>query len=105
MANTIAAPRIDGRLRAFIAAAPVDASPAEVTRQVGDLAWTLGLTRPSYQRVRVLLADRRPRRGAVSTSAPGVIHYVVKAIETLYEYPGPGLASWYESYRRGGATL
>lgn len=73
-----------------------------MTRQVGDLAWALGLPRPSYQRVRLLLAERRPRRGAVSTRGPGALHYVSKTLDVLYQYPGPGLANWYLRYSRGG---
>lgn len=69
---------------------------------MGELAWALGLTRPSYQRVRVLLADSRPGRRVVSTPAPGVAHYVVRALGALYEYPGPGLEGWYRGYIRGG---
>ena len=72
---------------------------AEVTRLVGDLAWELGLPRPSYQRVRMLLAERRPRGGGVSTrGARGVARFVVEALDVLYEYPGPGLRKWYLRY-------
>jgi hypothetical protein len=60
------------------------------------------LTRPSYQRVRVLLADRHPSGGAVSTPAPGVLHFVLRALDVLYDYPGPGLGKWHLAYKRGG---
>ena len=97
--STTFAPRIDDRLLAFIAGSPTRESPAEVTRQVGDLAWELGLPRPSYERVRLLLAVRRPRGGAVTTRKTDVARFVLKAIGTLYEYPAPGLRKWYlESY-------
>jgi hypothetical protein len=70
-----------------------------VTRLVGDLAWELGLPRPSYQRVRQLLTERRPRGGAVSTSrALGVARFVVNVLDHLYEYPAPGLRKWYLGY-------
>jgi hypothetical protein len=69
-----------------------------MTRLVGDLAWELGLPRPSYQRVRLLLAARRPRGGAVSTRKSDVARFVVKALEVLYEYPAPGLRKWYLGY-------
>ena len=88
-------------MRAFIASAPAGASAAEVTRQVGDLAWSLGLTRPSYQRVRLLLAERRPPRRVTATTAPGVAHFAVRAVDFLYEYPGPGLRNWYVGYTHG----
>jgi hypothetical protein len=101
--STVFAPRIDDRLRRFIVRAPAGESAAEVTRQVGDLAWKLGLPRPSYQRVRVLLDERHPVGGAVSTrGAPGVAHFVVKTFDVLYQYPGPGMRDWYRRYTRGG---
>jgi len=93
------APRIDDRLRVFIAGSSPRETAAEVTRLVGDLAWELGLPRPSYQRVRLLLAERRPRRGGVSTSrALGVARFVVNALDQLYAYPAPGMRKWYLGY-------
>ncbi len=64
-----AAPRIDSRL---IAAMERFDQPglamADVHRRVGALAEEIGLTRPSYEQVRVLLHDlrteRRSRAGA-----------------------------------------
>jgi hypothetical protein len=85
-------------LRAYIAGAPATATAADITREVGDLAWELGFPRPSYQRVRLLLGERRRPRGAVSTPAPGLLHYVSKTIDFLYQYPGPGLENWYLRY-------
>jgi hypothetical protein len=99
----VSAPRLDGRLRAFIDRAPPDASAADVTRAVGDLAWSLGLPRPSYQRVRSLLPPRQPVRRTVSTPAPGATHYVIKTLDFLYQYPGPGLRNWYLDYLHGRA--
>jgi hypothetical protein len=37
------------------------ATAAEITRAVGDLAWQEGLRRPSYARVRRLVAEERSR--------------------------------------------
>jgi hypothetical protein len=96
------APRLDGRLRAFIGSAPSDASAAEITRAVGDLAWELGLPRPSYQRVRSLLPPRGSAPRSASTPAPGAAHYVIKTLGFLYQYPGPGLRNWYLGYIHGG---
>jgi hypothetical protein len=99
------APRIDDRLRAFIAGSLPRETAAEVTRQVGDLAWELGLPRPSYQRVRLLLAERRPRGGAVSTRKAEVARFVLKAIDVLYEYPAPGMRKWYLNHIGRGSYL
>ncbi|HEX4526634.1 MAG TPA: hypothetical protein VH108_07830 [Gaiellaceae bacterium] len=99
--GTVAAPRLDERLRRYIAGSPRLATAADVTRGVGDLAWDLGLPRPSYQAVRLFLAlarDRTSASGARQT-APGKI--VLKALDVLYEYPGPGLAGWYRRYLSG----
>jgi hypothetical protein len=100
-----AAPRIDDRLRRFIAGSPFFASPAEVTRTAGDLAWELGLTRPSYQQVRTLLggavSPRPVATGSQTTKGRVVIANVNRALDFLYQYPGPGLADWYSRYKRG----
>jgi hypothetical protein len=94
-----AAPRLDPRLRQYIAGAPFFASPAEVTRAVGDLAWRLGLTRPSYQQVRELMggANRPVAIGDRVQTSKGrlVLHYASKTFDFLYQYPGPGLEKWY----------
>jgi hypothetical protein len=58
-----AAPRLDSRLIAAIARAHDDSVPiAEVNRRVGGLALTLGLTKPSYEQVRVLVHAFRRRQ-------------------------------------------
>lgn len=100
--GTVAAPRLDERLRRFIAGSPRLATAAEVTRASGDLAWDLGLPRPSYQAVRLLLKELRARTGVSSThqTSPGKI--ILKALDVLYEYPGPGLGGWYQRYVHGG---
>jgi hypothetical protein len=41
-------------------------------------------------------------RRTVSTPAPGVAHYVIKTLDFLYQYPGPGLRDWYLDYIHGG---
>ena len=89
----VAAPRIDERLVRFIEGSPIEDSAASITRAVGDLAWQLGLARPSYQQVRILAAGRRARRSRQEIA--------LKVIETMYEYPGPGLAGWYQRWQRG----
>ncbi len=97
--GTAAAPRIDPRLRQFIAGAGFYDSPADVTRAVGELAWTLQLPRPSYQQVRVLMggANRPPLRSEPTQTSPGrlVLSAVGKTFDFLYQYPGPGLENWY----------
>jgi hypothetical protein len=96
------APRIDERLRRLIATAPHEATAAEVTRLAGTLAGTLALPRPSYQQVRVLLKIARsnesdpPRPRFFLTAAQ-----INEVLGFLYEYPGPGLADWYERYKHG----
>ena len=100
-----AAPRIDDRLRRFIAGSGVFDSPADVTRAVGDLAWQLGLPRPSYQQVRELLGGAAPAvsiaTGSQTSKGRMVITNVNRALDFLYQYPGPGLADWYSRYKRG----
>ncbi|HXK13623.1 MAG TPA: hypothetical protein VNH45_03730 [Gaiellaceae bacterium] len=100
--GTTIAPRIDERLRRLIATAPDEATAAEVTRLAGTLAGTLALPRPSYQQVRVLLKTARstetdPVRPRWFLSAA----QINEVLGFLYEYPGPGLADWYERYKHG----
>jgi hypothetical protein len=105
--GTPAAPRIDARLRQYIAGSPASASPAEVTRAVGELAWKLGLTRPSYQQVRELMGGARRAERPVASLPRSTTRVALAGVSTgldfLYQYPGPGLADWYERYKRGGA--
>ena len=100
-----AAPRLDERLRRYIAGADRRATPADVTRAVGDLAWQLGFTRPSYQQVRVLLGRRVVRVGVAAGTPTStgrvVLRMIVRAIDVLYQYPAPGLEDWYRRYARG----
>lgn len=103
--GTPAAPRIDDRLRQFIAGSPLFASPADVTRAVGNLAWELGVPRPSYQQVRELMGGARrvqpPAAGTQTSRGRVVLHNVNRVLDVLYEYPGPGMADWYRRYKRG----
>jgi hypothetical protein len=68
---------------------------------VGELAWNLALPRPSYQQVRLLVRELRDQRDPVVRSSPSTRETVSRIIDTLYEYPAPGLADWYERYKRG----
>ena len=43
--------------------------------------------------MRILAAGRRARRSRQEIA--------LKVIETMYEYPGPGLAGWYQRWQRG----
>jgi hypothetical protein len=65
------APRISHRLIEAVVRLDDQAHPiAETCRRVGAEADRLGLTRPSYQRVRVLVHEsRRIRRGPSTTRA------------------------------------
>jgi hypothetical protein len=65
-----AAPRINRRLLEALVRFDDRLLPiAEIHRRVGEEADRLGLARPSYQRIRVLLhQSRRARRGPTSTS-------------------------------------
>ena len=51
---TAAGPRIDDRLIRLIEQRASKQTAAELTRLVGNAAWTFGLVRPSYQQVRVI---------------------------------------------------
>jgi hypothetical protein len=100
--GTVAAPRIDERLRLFIAGAAPSASAAEITRAAGDLAWRLGLPRPSYQQVRVLVRDAGASPVEDPSAARVALDVAAKVFAFLYQYPGPGLEDWYRRYKRGG---
>ena len=90
----VSAPRIDPRLRYFIAGSAGTASAAEITRAAGELAWSLGLPRPSYEQVRVLVRAAEPVVVAPAP-APSVASTVLtvagSVIDFMYQYPGPGL--------------
>jgi hypothetical protein len=64
--TTRAAPRFGPELRAAIALADDGCPAAEVCRRVGDAAERMGLARPSYEQVRVVLREQRLRRPGVS---------------------------------------
>jgi hypothetical protein len=84
---------------------PFFASPAEVTRATGELAWSLGLARPSYEQVRELMGGaNRPVSVAPSVQTSRgrvVLRHVGTFVDHLYEYPGPFLGDWYLRYKRG----
>jgi hypothetical protein len=62
------APRIGPTLLAGIERLDDDSLPiAEVNRRVGTLASHIGLTRPSYEQIRVLIHEHR-RRGLAPTA-------------------------------------
>jgi hypothetical protein len=100
-----AAPRIDHRLREFIVESPFFASPAEVTRATGELAWRLGLARPSYQQVRELMGGANrplPAIAAAHTSRGRVlIRYTGRVLYGLTDYPGMFLGNTYRQALRG----
>ena len=103
--TTKAAPRIDDRLRRVIAGSARTDTPAAITRLAGNLAWELGLPRPSYQQVRVLV--RSVQTGDMSAPAPplltlaGVGRAVAKTLDFVYQYPAWGMEDWYRRYKRG----
>ena len=97
--GTTAAPRIDDRLRRFIAGSHETA--AEVTRRVGALAEDLDLSRPSYQQVRVLVNAARSSSVVRPAFRPNPDARLVDLLMHLYDYPAPGLHDWYQRYRRG----
>jgi hypothetical protein len=56
------APRIDSRLIAALARVDDDTEPIAVTyRRIGRVAERLGIVRPSYEQVRVLVHSQRRR--------------------------------------------
>jgi hypothetical protein len=67
-----AAPRIDSRLVAAVAWLDDGRQPiAETNRRIGFLAYDLGLVKPSYEQIRVLVKDYR--RGRTRPTAGGVL--------------------------------
>jgi hypothetical protein len=99
--GTTIAPRIDQRIRRLIATAPREATAAELTRLAGALAGELALARPSYEQVRVLLKAERATRSAKRVRPALTVAQLTDVLNFLYEYPGPGLADWYERYKHG----
>lgn len=82
------APRISPRLLAAIVRFDSKAHPiAETCRRVGREADRLGLTRPSYQRVRVLVHEsRRLRRGPTTAGVLADIAFRVRPPEALADH-------------------
>jgi hypothetical protein len=64
------APRIDPRLRRLARRlGRRRGTAADIHRAVGDYAWKLGLTRPSYQQIRLSVNDARMRQAARRATA------------------------------------
>ena len=84
---TICGPRIDERLVAAIARLDDPTLPiAETNRRLGVVAEGLGLIRPSYQQVRVIVHELRsqhqsPRLGAILLD----ISYGVRPPQAIYD--------------------
>jgi hypothetical protein len=63
---TATSPRLDGRLRKAAVAVDDSSVPyAETWRKVGDEADELGLPRPGYDTIRLIVRDHRRRRAEV----------------------------------------
>jgi hypothetical protein len=82
------APRISPRLLEAIVRFDDRAQPiAETCRRVGREADRLGLTRPSYQRVRVLVHEsRRIRRGPSTASILADVAFRVRPPEAIVDH-------------------
>jgi hypothetical protein len=63
-----AAPRLDSRLVAAVVRDARRRPIAETCRRAGDLAWRLGLVRPSYETIRRLVHAARRRLRYPSTA-------------------------------------
>ena len=73
------APRLSPRLVSEIERLADDGLPAaEIVRRVGETASVLGLPRPSYERVRVLVRTRRERPWRATTA--GVVFDVAMRV-------------------------
>jgi hypothetical protein len=88
-----------------IALADDGAAAAEICRRVGTAAECLGLPRPSYQQVRVLLNAQRLRREPAPGAASGVSGWELLADIALRARPATDVAPWAYGerlpYRRG----
>jgi hypothetical protein len=85
---TAAAPRIDSRLVAAVAWLDDRREPmAETNRRIGFLARDLGLTKPSYQQIRLLVKEHR--RGRAQPTAGQIlldIAFRVRPPQALLDY-------------------
>lgn len=80
-----AAPRIDSRVVAALALLDDRSVPiAEVNRRVGTIAHRLGLTKPSYEQVRVLVHALRLRRGAATAEVVLISVSTARRRRTLF---------------------
>jgi hypothetical protein len=95
------APRISGRLLEAIVRLDDRGRPiAETYRRIGEEADRLGLTRPSYQRIRVLIHEVRNMRPRLSvTDVLELITMPVRGVEDglrrLDLLGAHGIAAWY----------
>ena len=65
-AMPVASPRLDRRLlQAAMKVDRAEDSMAETWRKVGRIAWKLGLPRPSYETIRIIVREHRRRRAEV----------------------------------------
>jgi hypothetical protein len=85
---TAAAPRIDSRLVAAVAWLDDQREPmAETNRRIGFLARDLGLTKPSYQQIRLLVKEhRRGRREPTAGQVLLDIAFRARPPEALIDY-------------------
>jgi hypothetical protein len=85
---TTFAPRLSPRLlEAIVRLDDPSLAIAEVNRRVGNDAERLGLTRPSYQRVRELVHEsRRIRRGPSTAAVLRDVALRVRAPEALVDH-------------------
>jgi hypothetical protein len=73
------APRYDPRIVRAIHRLDDRATPiAQTCRRVGEFAWSLGLTRPSYVHVRRIVHAERARREALRTIIDDVVEDVLR---------------------------
>ena len=75
-----AVPRLDPRLPAFVVALHCDGEPAAATwRKVGEAAEDLGILRPSYHTVRLLVRAEELRRAARTAARRAALDVLVAA--------------------------
>jgi hypothetical protein len=84
----VAAARISDRLRRIVERADDGVTPiAEIWRRVGAEAERLGVARPSYEAVRLIVHDRRERYQGPSTAQVAVeVAYRARPPEALLDH-------------------
>lgn len=86
------APRLDRRLVAAVAHLDDEREPIAATnRRIGALAEVMGLPRPSYQQVRLLVHDARRRKAARREALELIldVQFRRRPPETLFELIAP----------------